>query len=159
MAGRMLARRRLQPSLLALAALLVPVAAFVPSLPARARPPSRAVPVDVETSEDYEWYILQCYVGNEVWCAATIEEILGKPEHVEQRSRVETILVPTEKVASTRGRKVYHKEKIIYPGYVFCRLRMEQEQGPLVNTVSPPSPSPVLMTCNGTDLELRPTGS
>ncbi|KAK7254009.1 Transcription termination factor nusG [Aureococcus anophagefferens] len=99
----MLARRRLRSSLLALAALLVPVAAFVPSLPARARPPSRAVPVDVETSEDYEWYILQCYVGNEVWCAATIEEILGKPEHV------------------------YHKEKIIYPGYVFCRLRMEQE--------------------------------
>ncbi|KAH8075394.1 transcription termination factor nusG [Aureococcus anophagefferens] len=127
MAGGMLARRRLRSSLLALAALLVPVAAFVPSLPARARPPSRAVPVDVETSEDYEWYILQCYVGNEVWCAATIEEILGKPEHVEQRSRVETILVPTEKVASTRGRKVYHKEKIIYPGYVFCRLRMEQE--------------------------------
>ncbi|KAH8063025.1 transcription termination factor nusG [Aureococcus anophagefferens] len=103
MAGGMLARRRLRSSLLALAALLVPVAAFVPSLPARARPPSRAVPVDVETSEDYEWYILQCYVGNEVWCAATIEEILGKPEHV------------------------YHKEKIIYPGYVFCRLRMEQE--------------------------------
>ena len=123
----MAARRRLRSSLLALAALLVPVAAFVPSLPARARPPSRAVPVDVETSEDYEWYILQCYVGNEVWCAATIEEILGKPEHVEQRGRVETILVPTEKVASTRGRKVYHKEKIIYPGYVFCRLRMEQE--------------------------------
>ena len=42
---------------------------------------------------------------------------------------------------------------------MYHRLRMEQEQGPLVNTVSPPSPSPVLMTCNGTDLELRPTGS
>ena len=42
---------------------------------------------------------------------------------------------------------------------MFHRLRMEQEQGPLVPETSPPSPTPVLMTCNGADLKLRPTGS
>ena len=86
----------------------------------------RAVPVEIETSEDYKWYILQCYVGNEVWCAATIEEILNKAEHAPHQARVDKVLVPTEKVASTRGRKVYYKDKIVYPGYVFMRIKLDQ---------------------------------
>ena len=42
---------------------------------------------------------------------------------------------------------------------MFHRLRMEQEQGPLVNQAPTPSPTPVLMTSNGSELQLRPTGS
>lgn len=42
---------------------------------------------------------------------------------------------------------------------MFHRLRMEQEQGTLVAKSHPPLPDPVLMTCNGTTLGLRPTGS
>lgn len=42
---------------------------------------------------------------------------------------------------------------------MFHRLRMEQEQGILVATSPPALPDPVLMTCNGTPIGLRPTGS
>ena len=69
----------------ALATLCV-TTALIPPL-AKPHTRRRAVPVDIETSDKSDWYILQCYVGNEVWCAATIEEILGKPEHVEQIER------------------------------------------------------------------------
>ena len=42
---------------------------------------------------------------------------------------------------------------------MYHRLRMEQEQGTLTDASPTPVPDPVLMTCNGATIELRPTGS
>ena len=95
----------------------------------------RAVPVDIETSDRSDWYILQCYVGNELWCGETLKEILSYPENAEAKSRVDEILVPTEKVASTRGKKVYHKDRIIYPGYVFVKWRPDQNSWAVLTKV------------------------
>jgi len=86
-----------------------------------------AVPVDIETSDKSEWYILQCYVGNEIWCGETVKEILSYPENAHSRSRVEEILVPTEKVASTRGKTVFHKDRVVYPGYMFLKWKPDQD--------------------------------
>ncbi len=109
----------------ALAALACVTRALVPPL-TKPHARRRAVPVDIETSDKSDWYILQCYVGNELWCGETLKEILSYPENAEAKSRVDEILVPTEKVASTRGKKVYHKDRIIYPGYVFVKWRPDQ---------------------------------
>ena len=99
--------RRRQPRGAALAALACVTTALIPPL-AKPHTRRRAVPVDIETSDKSDWYILQCYVGNELWCGETLKEILSYPENAEAKSRVDEILVPTEKVASTRGKKVYH---------------------------------------------------
>ena len=42
---------------------------------------------------------------------------------------------------------------------MYHRLRMEQEQGALTAASPSPVPDPVLMTCNGANIGLRPTGS
>ena len=117
----------------ALATLCV-TSALVPPL-ATPRAKRRAVPVDIETSDRSDWYILQCYVGNELWCGETLKEILSYPENAEAKSRVDEILVPTEKVASTRGKKVYHKDRIIYPGYVFVKWRPDQNSWAVLTKV------------------------
>ena len=117
----------------ALATLCV-ASALVPPL-TKPRTRRRAVPVDIETSDKSDWYILQCYVGNELWCGETLKEILSYPENAEAKSRVDEILVPTEKVASTRGKKVYHKDRIIYPGYVFVKWRPDQNSWAVLTKV------------------------
>ena len=117
----------------ALATLCVTSALIPPLTKPHAR--RRAVPVDIETSDRSDWYILQCYVGNELWCGETLKEILSYPENAEAKSRVDEILVPTEKVASTRGKKVYHKDRIIYPGYVFVKWRPDQNSWAVLTKV------------------------
>ena len=117
----------------ALATLCVTSALVPPLTKPHAR--RRAVPVDIETSDKSDWYILQCYVGNELWCGETLKEILSYPENAEAKSRVDEILVPTEKVASTRGKKVYHKDRIIYPGYVFVKWRPDQNSWAVLTKV------------------------
>ena len=117
----------------ALATLCVTTALIPPLAKPVAR--RRAVPVDIETSDKSDWYILQCYVGNELWCGETLKEILSYPENAEAKSRVDEILVPTEKVASTRGKKVYHKDRIIYPGYVFVKWRPDQNSWAVLTKV------------------------
>ena len=112
-------------------ALVPPLAAHCSRATDRAPAPRRtrlaAVPVDIETSDKSEWYILQCYVGNEIWCGETVKEILSYPENAAARSRVEEILVPTEKVASTRGKTVFHKDRVVYPGYMFLKWKPDQD--------------------------------
>ena len=117
----------------ALATLGVTTALIPPLTKPHAR--RRAVPVDIEASDRSDWYILQCYVGNELWCGETLKEILSYPENAEAKSRVDEILVPTEKVASTRGKKVYHKDRIIYPGYVFVKWRPDQNSWAVLTKV------------------------
>lgn len=86
---------------------------------ARARLPAlRVAHVDVETSDEMRWYILQCFTGQEAWTALNLEQMLQRPEHAAAQARIEKALVPIELVPATRGKKVYHKERIVYPGYV-----------------------------------------
>ena len=44
----------------------------------------------------------------------------GQPERTKIDGRI-------AQVASTRGRKVYHKDRIVYPGYIFIKARLDQE--------------------------------
>jgi len=117
-----------------LCALLIAAASALlraPSVPRIAHVPRvstalKAQPVDIVASDTWRWYILQCYVGNEIWCAATIAEVLGMEKNAAAAERCGRFIAPTEKVASTRGRKVYRKDRIVYPGYVFCELKLDQ---------------------------------
>lgn len=100
-------------------------------------------PVLVEASDDgwrsdwacteLRWYILQCYTGQEAWCASQIEEALSTRPVL--RAKLADVVVPYENVASTRGRKVMHKARIVFPGYIFCRMHMEHELWSLLTQV------------------------
>ena len=106
--------RRRHPAARAIALFALAVHALVPPL---AKPVARrrAVPVDIETSDKSDWYILQCYVGNELWCGETLKEILSYPENAEAKSRVDEILVPTEKVRRRAARRSIIKIELSTP--------------------------------------------
>uniref|UniRef100_A0A7S3JV18 SAP domain-containing protein n=1 Tax=Aureoumbra lagunensis TaxID=44058 RepID=A0A7S3JV18_9STRA len=76
-------------------------------------------------SENARWYILQVYTGQEESVASMLRQALRDRPDV--ATRVEELVVPIEKVAGVRGKKVTAKSKIVYPGYIFVRIKMNKE--------------------------------
>ncbi|KAJ8604811.1 hypothetical protein CTAYLR_001004 [Chrysophaeum taylorii] len=76
-------------------------------------------------SNEYGWYILQCYTGQEKRIASQIVQMLE--ERPSLKECVAEIVVPYENVAGALGKKVTHKARIVYPGYVFCRIKLQHD--------------------------------
>lgn len=75
-----------------------------------------------------QWYILNCATGNEMTCKKLLEIKISK---LNLWSEVLEIVVPTQAMSSTRGKKVYANHRTVYPSYVFLYMIM----GPDVHSV------------------------
>ena len=86
---------------------------------------ARATSPDFDDDEPGElrWYILEVVNGQETWVQEAVENSIAAAglEHL-----VDRLLVPVDRVAATYGKKVYQKEKILYPGYIYCHIRLNK---------------------------------
>lgn len=75
-----------------------------------------------ETSK--EWYVLRAISGKE----AKVKEVLEAQIRNSNLGRyVSQVLIPTEKVLTTRNGKKVVKEKVLYSGYVFIQAHLTGE--------------------------------
>lgn len=71
-----------------------------------------------------EWYVLRAISGKE----AKVKEILDAAiKNSTLGDYVSQVLIPTEKVVTTRNNKRVEKERILYSGYVFIKARLTGE--------------------------------
>ncbi|MDE5843599.1 MAG: transcription termination/antitermination protein NusG [Muribaculaceae bacterium] len=71
-----------------------------------------------------EWYVLRAISGKE----AKVKEILDAQIKNSNLGRyVSQVLIPTEKVLTTRNGKKVVKERVLYSGYVFIQARLTGE--------------------------------
>ena len=71
-----------------------------------------------------DWYILQCYSGQEFTVLARVEELMEDSENSEKIFRV---LVPTEDTVEIKNNKRIEKTVRMYPGYVFINMVYDDE--------------------------------
>lgn len=70
------------------------------------------------------WYVLRAISGKE----AKVKEILDAAiKNTDLGLNVEQVLIPTQKVYTTRNGKKVLKERNLYPGYVFVEARLTGE--------------------------------
>ncbi|MBD5176860.1 MAG: transcription termination/antitermination protein NusG [Muribaculaceae bacterium] len=71
-----------------------------------------------------EWYVLRAISGKE----AKVKEVLDAQIKNSNLGRyVSQVLIPTEKVLTTRNGKKVVKERVLYSGYVFIQARLTGE--------------------------------
>lgn len=82
----------------------------------------------------FEWYVLRAISGKE----AKVKEVLDAAiKNTDLGKYVSDVLIPTEKVASTRNGKKVTKERTLFSGYVFVKCIMTGEvQYELRNTTN-----------------------
>lgn len=81
-----------------------------------------------------EWYVLRAISGKEQKVKEVIEAAM---RNTPLGDYVSEVLIPTEKVMSTRGGKKVVKERTLYSGYVFIKARLTGEvQYELRNTTN-----------------------
>ena len=70
------------------------------------------------------WYVLRAISGKE----AKVKEILDAAiKNTDLGKNVEQVLIPTQKVYTTRNGKKVLKERNLYPGYVFVEAKLTGE--------------------------------
>ena len=71
--------------------------------------------------EEPGWYLMNCIVGNEM-------NLLGQAKHVTRDTPselVEKLVVPTERKLRSHGKtRTVVEVQVMYPGYVFCKMRI-----------------------------------
>lgn len=73
---------------------------------------------------NHEWYVLRAISGKE----AKVKEVLDAQIKNSNLGRfVSQVLIPTEKVMTTRNGKKVIKERVLYSGYVFIKARLTGE--------------------------------
>ena len=88
----------------------------------------------------HQWYILRTISGKEMKVKEMIEGYRkNNPVYAENISQ---ILVPTEKVYTTRAGKKVLKEKVMFSGYVFVKLE-------LIPDIAEPVPESQILTMLG----------
>ncbi len=81
------------------------------------------------------WYVLRTISGKEAKIKEMIEAACKNNEHL--GAHIQQVLVPTEKVYTTRGGKKVLKEKNLLSGYIFIQADLDGETEEfLVNTTN-----------------------
>ncbi|MDW8346594.1 MAG: transcription termination/antitermination protein NusG [Bacteroidia bacterium] len=78
------------------------------------------------------WYVIRVVAGQEHSIKRAIENE-AKAEKLEDR--VFEVVIPTEKVFEIKDGKKKIKDKILYPGYVFCHLYPDGEVLSAINNI------------------------
>ncbi len=74
--------------------------------------------------EKQEWYVLRAISGKE----AKVKEVLDAAiKNTPLGDYVSQVLIPTEKVVTTRNNKRVEKERTLYSGYVFVKAQLTGE--------------------------------
>ncbi|MCM1368916.1 MAG: transcription termination/antitermination protein NusG [Candidatus Amulumruptor caecigallinarius] len=77
-----------------------------------------------EAGEKKEWYVLRAISGKE----AKVKEVLDAAiKNTDLGRFVEQVLIPTQKVYTTRNGKKVLKERNLFPGYVFVEAKLTGE--------------------------------
>ncbi len=74
-------------------------------------------------NKNLKWYVIHAFTGYEKRVGRYIEGLLTR----KYDDRVGKILIPTMDVSSTRRGKKTTRKKILYPGYVFVQLELDEE--------------------------------
>ena len=89
--------------------------------------------LSAEESEDIgkreEWYILNCVAGGEkeclFQCQGAVKGLLQETEDGDSQQHTLTFVVPTADEIASRGNSISsNSKKILYPGYVFGKLKL-----------------------------------
>ena len=76
------------------------------------------------SDKEQQWYVLRAISGKE----AKVKEILDAAiRNTDLGQYVSQVLIPTEKVYTTRGGKKVIKDRILYSGYVFVKAYLTGE--------------------------------
>ena len=74
--------------------------------------------------EGREWYIVQCYTGQEYKVQVRVRDLV---EEKLWQKRLFNILVPEEETVELKDNKRTEKRTKIYPGYVFVQMVLDDE--------------------------------
>ena len=76
------------------------------------------------TENKKEWYVLRAISGKE----AKVKEVLDAAiKNTDLGKYVSQVLIPTEKIYTTRNGKKVLKERTLYSGYVFIEANLQGE--------------------------------
>lgn len=85
---------------------------------------------DSSTGEGVSWYVIQTLSGKEGQVKAYIDRF----KTIEELDDfIFDVLVPTETVSEVKQGKKTQKVRKFYPGYVFIKMRLYDENGKLIN--------------------------
>ncbi len=88
---------------------------------------SRAASGETESADeesDARWYVLHTFAGQE---QSIRNRILDMAEEEGLQNIVEDVVVPTREVMEIRGNEKKQVEKQLYPGYIFIKMVMSEE--------------------------------
>ncbi|MDR2812580.1 MAG: transcription termination/antitermination protein NusG [Puniceicoccales bacterium] len=83
----------------------------------------------VLSMQDSRWYALQVFSNQEVKVKMYLEKFA-----TQDGVAIDEVLVPSEKVVEIKNGKRYHRVKKFYPGYVFVRMKLYNEEEKLLQS-------------------------
>src|SRR5471032_2692231 len=89
-----------------------------------------SAPLAIAAPPGAQWFALHTLSGQEGKVKTYIEKF-KKAEELDDH--IFEILLPTEVVSEIKGGKKTTKVRKLYPGYVFIQMRLNDEQGKLIN--------------------------
>lgn len=86
---------------------------------------SGETPADETDGEDeIEWYVLHTFAGQE---QKTRDRLLDRAEEEGLEDVIQEVIVPTQEVMEIRRGEKQEVEKQLYPGYMFIKMQMSEE--------------------------------
>lgn len=89
--------------------------------------------LDIEPDEDHGWYIVQCIAGTENNVKAQLEQIVPKTPGA--MDFIEKFHVPSRLAGNSHGKKVFMKEQVLYPSYIFIYMMLNDLTYTAIQTV------------------------
>ena len=78
----------------------------------------------IEPDTDFKWYIVQVMATKELYCAKELKETIIDKMGVHD---IDGFFVPTRQSGHSHGNRVYAKAAVLYPSYVFCKMKLTKE--------------------------------
>jgi transcriptional antiterminator NusG len=85
---------------------------------------NQAEPEETTPADEYSWYVLKVQSNRE---NSIRDAIVRRIKIAGIEDRVAEVVVPTEKVTEMKGGKKRVMERKFYPGYIMCRMIMDDE--------------------------------
>ncbi|MDR2372039.1 MAG: transcription termination/antitermination protein NusG [Puniceicoccales bacterium] len=79
--------------------------------------------------QDSRWYALQVFSNQEAKVKLYLDKFATR-----EGVLIDEVLVPSERVIEIKNGKHYHRVKKFYPGYVFVRMKLYNEEGKLLQS-------------------------
>ncbi len=77
-----------------------------------------------EEEEEMDWFVLHTFAGQE---EKTRERLLDRVEEEGKSDVIDRVIVPTQEVMEIRQGEKQEVEKQLYPGYMFIKMKMTED--------------------------------